>query len=132
SLRLGGETQGGYFAQAGKGRAVLVAPRNIGEQASRWLLDRGALILDPADIERVTLEVAARPSLVLLRQAGRWVAERDPTSRAGAAAGNALRELMAEQVVSLGAPREEQGFSAPQLIARIELESGKRLELKVG
>ncbi|HHH29910.1 MAG TPA: DUF4340 domain-containing protein, partial [Polyangiaceae bacterium] len=47
TVQLGAETTGGYFARRADAPAVFVAPRGLGQLASRWLLDTGALMVSP-------------------------------------------------------------------------------------
>jgi hypothetical protein len=99
--------------------------------ARRWLLDRSALLVDLADVDRVVLR-GAEKELVLVAHGDRWTVEGAPNSRAGDAVKRALEQLLAEQVVHLGAAAEREGMSEPALVVEIELRSAPKRTMVVG
>lgn len=102
---LGGETRGGYFARHDDDPAVFVAPKGVGSQAARWMLDRSAILVPLRDVAKVEL------------RSGDAVLERDGATLGPALEG--LGELIAEGVMHLGSPKEGAGFDNPLL--RIEI-----------
>ncbi|MBI4703564.1 MAG: DUF4340 domain-containing protein [Deltaproteobacteria bacterium] len=135
-LELGGEVPGGYYARRQGDPAVFVAPRGLGAMAERWLLDRGALLVDLAAVDTVSVTTGRRELQVVAGQES-WRAE-------GAGAGaealgrqvqEALRDLVAEGVARLGAPARAEGFARPRLVVRVDFVKDAapgRVVLRVG
>jgi hypothetical protein len=133
-LMLGAETSGGYFATRDGLAPVFVAPRALGQMAKEWLLDRGALMIDPIEVDRVTVTVANK-KLVLARRGDGWMLADDANGNDTRAAvvGKALESLLAEGVVSLGPPHEEHGIDGSKIGIVIARREGKpKIELIVG
>ena len=122
TVRLGTETTGGHFAQREGAAAVFVAPKGLGQLASRWLLDTGALMTTPSRIEKVRL-VAGERTREVTRQGTAW-----SDAPLGAAVERVLGELIAEGVVALGA--SDPSFDEPSL--RIEVTGEPSRTLLVG
>ncbi len=134
-IALGAPTGLGSFARLAGDPAVFVAPRRLEAAADRWILDRAALLVDAERITRVTLVAEGGKRVVLEAHAGALqvvgaAADAASTARA-AAVRDALGDLLAEGVVSVGPPDKAQGFDKPVLAVSVEL-GGKRLELRFG
>jgi hypothetical protein len=128
AFELGAETQGGYFARRAGTPGIFVAPRAMGLSASRWLLDRTALLIDSSRLSTVTLRGSDDRRLEIRVSGGRWVA---PSRGLGEQVQSALADLVAEGVVGLGPPSAAHGFDAPRL--RIELAGdGGPVVLEIG
>lgn len=119
-LVLGRDTAGGLYARA-DGAAVFVASRVLRDRATRLLVDRAAISVEPNRAERVVLRRGKR-SLVLVRAGGKLAA--DGGSPAAALAHEALLALKADDVVHLGAPQGDEGFADPALELRATYAAG--------
>jgi Domain of unknown function (DUF4340) len=134
-VALGAPTGSGTFARVSGDAAVFVASRRLEEAADRWLLDRSALVVDVEHLTRVTLAADGGKKLVLesragaLHEAGAAPGAED-TGRT-AAVRNALADLMADGVVSVGPPASAQGFDKPALRVTVEL-PGRQVDLRFG
>jgi len=133
-LLLGAETDGGYFATLEGSSAVFVAPRPLVAMGREWLLDRGALLVDAAEVERVVVAVGER-RLEVLRRGDAWTlaTPSSPNDTRATTVGKALEVLLAEGVVTLGRAARDEGFDAPK--ARVTItrrEGAPNLELTVG
>ncbi len=125
----------GSFARLAGDPAVFVAPRLLEAAADRWILDRNALLVDAERITRVTLAAEGGKRLLLEAHAGALQvvgAPADPASAALAAAvRDALADLLADGVVTVGPPLPSQGFDKPALVVTVEL-GARRLSLRFG
>jgi len=134
-VALGAPTGLGSFARLAGDPAVFVAPRRLETAADRWILDRAALLVDAERITAVTLVGEGGKRLVLQAHAGALQVVGAPADAASAARAAAVRDalgdLLAEGVVSVGPPDKAQGFDKPVLTVTVEL-GGKRLELRFG
>jgi hypothetical protein len=132
-LRLGAETQAGYFARHEGSSAAFVAPRRVGTLAKRWLLDRSALLVDPKNVTRVVLEHEG-DRVELSRVADRWVAaDGAPLPPVAAELDGVLGNLLTEGVVRRGAAAASDGVQSPRLLLTIERKGdGGRRELRIG
>ena len=134
-IALGAPTGAGSFARVAGDPAVFVAPRRLEAAANRWILDRTALLVDVERVTRVTLTAEGGKRLVLEAHGGALQvagAPADPASIARVAAvRDALNDLLAEGVVTVGPPAPAQGFDRPTLVVTVELGS-RRLELRFG
>lgn len=134
TVTLGAETEGGTFARLDGSSAVFVAPRPIVAMGREWLLDRGALMVEAAEIDRVMVAVGER-KLEVLRRGDAWAlaSASMPNDTRATTVGKALESLLAEGVVTLGTPAKDEGFDAPR--ARLQLtrrEGAKTLDLLIG
>jgi hypothetical protein len=134
-LLLGAPAANGSFARTGDDPAVFIAPKRIEGASGRWLLDRSALVVEPASVIRATLEGAKGSKLVLERGAAGALTIVDTTNKRpsadpalvarAAAIRDAFGDLMAEGAVSVGKPEEAEGFGAktkPAMTVVIERE----------
>lgn len=128
---LGGATQEGAFARVDDG-PVFVAPLAIEQAASRWLVDRNALLFVPNDLARVTLADATgkRKLAVERTDAGAFRVvgpggDGPEASRRAASVREAFSQLLPEGAVSLGAPEASQGLAKPRLVVTLELLPGR-------
>ncbi|MSP26404.1 MAG: DUF4340 domain-containing protein [Myxococcales bacterium] len=134
TLRLGADTSGGLFAQRDGDDAVFVVPRALFVAAGGWHLDRGALMLDGPNTERVRVERGGQ-TLELLRRGESWILSggesgQDTRSKT---LGMLLENLIAEGVVSLGPAEKAHGFEAPTAtIVSKARAGGKAVELSIG
>ena len=134
AIVIGAETSGGYFAQREGEDAVFVAPRSLVTAASGWLLDRSALMLDAASVERVSI-VSGKTELVLVRRGAVWaLAAGDSADDPRAAAvGSLLENLVAEAVVGLGPADATHGLDTPRASVSASARGGKKVyELSLG
>lgn len=143
-LALGAPTTDGSFARLSGDDAVFVAPRSLESAAGRWLLDRTALVVEPAEVQRVTLAPAGGAEVVVENAGGVWklagadkggtqgkqapggpggVAQAPADATLGATRAAAVRDvlgdLLAEGAVSVGKPEAHQGFEKPALTLTI-------------
>jgi hypothetical protein len=133
-LVLGAETEGGYFATLEGSSAVFVAPRPLFAMGREWLLDRGALLVDAAEVERVVVAVGER-RLEVLRRGDAWAlaTQTSPNDTRATTVGKALEALLAEGVVTLGKAAKDEGFDAPKArVSIVRREGSPTLELVVG
>jgi hypothetical protein len=121
---------GSSFARTAGDPAVFVASPTLETAATRWLVDRTALLVDVDRMTRATL-VRGDKKLVLEQSGGGLrIADSAATERA-AKLRDALRELLADAAVSVGPPVAAQGFDKPTL--RISVELGRaRFDLRFG
>ncbi|MBM4359967.1 MAG: DUF4340 domain-containing protein [Deltaproteobacteria bacterium] len=133
-LRLGAETDGGYFARLDRSPAVFVVPRALANLGREWLLDRGALLVEPAEVDRVTVTVGKK-KLDVTRRGESWVLPSGaaPNDTRATTVGKALEALLAEGVATLGKPAKEAGLDEPRARIRITRRDGlEPLELVIG
>jgi hypothetical protein len=127
-LALGTPTSGGSYAKLDGDAAVFVAPRALEDAASRLLIDRTALTIEPSAVARVTFTSAkGAKKLVLVHDGDAWRVDgaRGPDASAKAAAlRDAVSDLLAEGAVGLGAAKKPEGLDAPQLTIAVELRDG--------
>jgi hypothetical protein len=125
----------GSFARAGDDAEVFVAPRRLESAADRWLLDRTKLVAEIGHVTRVTMSADGGKRVVLEAGGGAFHvvgAGTDPAASARAAAvREALGDLVAEAVVSIGAASNREGFEKPTLTVDVE-ETGQRMRLRFG
>jgi len=133
-IALGAETEGGYFARRDAAGAVFVAPRPIAAMSREWLLDRAALLMEPNDVDHVTVTVKDR-QLDLRRRGDAWTLARGAKANdtRASAVGKALEALLAEGVSTLGKPATSEGFDEPRArIAITKRDGAGVVELTVG
>ncbi len=129
SLRFGNEGEGGVYARidetGGAPSPVFVAPLSLRAAASRIVIDRSALSIDPARAESITLTQGPR-SVALTRHQGRLLLAGGGTPPNPDELARGLAQLRADDVVHLGPAREAEGFGAPALVidARVDRGSG--------
>jgi hypothetical protein len=129
-LKLGAETQGGYFARSGDG-PVFVTAASLGADARRWLFDRSALLVDMQAISRVV--IAGRDREVRIgAQGDRWTVEGAPASNVGTRVKTALEQLIAEEVKHTGAADTREGIDKPALTVKITLRAGEERVVRIG
>src|SRR5262249_23932381 len=104
--------RGGAFARVSGDPAVFVAPRSLEAAADRWLRDGKGLLVDGDRMTRVTLAAGRGKKLVLVARGGALQAEGDraATPAQAAAVRDALAQLVADGVVSVGPPVRDQGL----------------------
>lgn len=122
---------GGSFARTSDDNAIFIAPKQLEIAASRWLLDRSVLSVDPTTVLRATLEAPGRAKIILERQPSGALAileSQRPSSAPSllakaAAIRDALADLRAEGAVSIGKPEDTEGLTPkPSLTLTIERE----------
>jgi hypothetical protein len=117
-LRLGAEARGVFSAPRDGLPAVFVVPKVVGAMARAWMLDRNALLVGLVDVEQV-----------------RWRrGDKERTEQGGALSAvvdKALRGMVAEGVVYLGAPREGD-FEEKSLELEVSLRGGDKMVLVAG
>lgn len=123
-VEIGAPTQDGVFARTSDDPAVFVAPVALEQTAGLWLLDRQALVVDPAAIARVEASTPGGKKIAAERSGDVW----KPSSNDGAAGRdadaavtlrNAVAGLIAEGVVGIGAPDRTTGLDKPRLVLTI-------------
>ncbi len=114
-ISIGNETEGGYFARRNKDHAVFVVPRPLATMSREWLLDRGALLIEPSDVDAITVTVGER-MLNVIRRGDTWalLGGTHPNDTRANVVGKALEALLAEGVVTLGPPAKAEGFDEPR------------------
>jgi hypothetical protein len=126
-----GSASAGSFARTGDDPAVFIAPKRLESAASRWLISRSVLVVEPASVLRATLEGASGAKIELERSpTGSFMVVEGkkkpsvgpPLVSKAAAIRDMLGDLMAEGAVSLGKPDESEGFKKPSIILSIERE----------
>ncbi len=127
-VALGAPSGTGAFARLQGDPAVFVAPHRLEAAADRWLFNRGALVVDVEHVTRVTLAGERGKKLVLADHDGALSVEgaaagSDAPTRA-AAVRDALGDLMADGVVSVGPPSSAQGLDRPVLKVTVEALGG--------
>ena len=136
TVRLGGEAAGGYYAQHDDERAVFVAPRALAGMARVWLLDRGALLPELKDVDRVeVVDDATKRSLTVIRRGDKWqLSTGDDRDSRAAAVGKAIEQLVADGVVRLGPESPADGLDPPRARITIRLHSkpATPMQLAVG
>lgn len=125
---IGAPSDTGSFARRDGDPAVFVAPKALEAAADRWLLDRGALQIEPAQIARATIADDAGKRLVIEQVGGAFrvagaASDAAATARA-AAVRDALGDLVAEGAVSVGPPEKAQGLDRPRLTIDVERAGG--------
>ncbi len=130
-VTLGAPTGAGSFARVSGDAVVFVAPRRLEAAADRWLLDRNALLVDVERMTRVTLAGEGGKKLVLAARGGALQVEGAAPPARAAAVRDALADLVADGVVSVGPPASAQGLDKPVLTVTVEV-PGRRMELKIG
>jgi hypothetical protein len=120
-VELGAATNDGVFARTGDDPAVFVAPPALEQAASLWLFDRQALVLDAAAIDRVEA-VAGAKKLVAERAGDVWKSASGDGEGVAATLRSTVTGLIAEGVVSTGAPDKSFGLDKPRLTLAITAE----------
>ncbi len=131
---LGAETDGGYFARRDKETAVFVAPRPLAVMSREWLLDRGALLIEPSEVDAVAVVVGER-KLEIIRRGDAWAlpGATHPNDTRAVTVGKSLEALLAEGVATLGSAAASEGFDVPRGRITITRRDGRTpLELIVG
>lgn len=120
-ILVGEAAGGGYFAKREGKDGVFVLPRALARRIESYAIDRAYFLVVPKEIRKVALRAKGK-SVTLVRSGERFVAEGDATISAERATSivEELADLRIEGVVSLGAPRKEEGFDAPRLEVEIE------------
>jgi len=122
SLVVGRAVPGGYFASVEGSSGVFLLERGVVERLSTLLIDRSALMVDPATLARLTLRSKGR-EVTFERRGGELRAEHvDPTAASTALA--ALGSLRAEAALHSGLARPAEGLAAPVLEVRAEPSPG--------
>jgi len=132
SLVVGRAVPGGYFASVEGSSGVFLVERGVVERLDTMLVDRSALMAEPAALARLTLRAKGR-ELTFERRGGELRSEHvDPS--AAAAALSALSSLRAEAALHSGPARPSEGLAAPVLEVRIEPSAGlgKPRAFKIG
>lgn len=119
-LLVGRDAQSGLYARA-DGAPVFVASRVLRDHATRLLVDRAAISVEPNRAERVVLRKGRR-ALVLVRTGGKLVP--DGGTAAAALVAEALLVLKADDVVHLGEAAPDEGFADPSLEIRTTVAAG--------
>lgn len=118
-VEIGAEASDGVFARTSDDPAVFVAPIAIVEAAGWWLFDRQALVIDPAAIARVEAAVPGGKKLAAERSGDAWKLVAGDGPDAAATLRNVVAGLLAERVVSTGAPDRAQGLDKPRLVLTV-------------
>lgn len=134
TVRFGAPGDDGPFAQIDGDPAVFVAPADLEEAALRWLVDRGAFRVRPADVVRVVVRGASGPPLTLERVEGALVPRGDAPDAAARAARvrEGIDDLVALEAVAIGAGRAEHGLASPVVTLEVTPREGKPYRVEVG
>ncbi len=97
-VALGAPSGTGSFARVTGDPAVFVAPHSLEALASRWILDRTALLPDVQRLTRVTLAAEGGKKLVLEPSGGALHAVGAPSDAAAAARAAAVRDALSDLV----------------------------------
>jgi hypothetical protein len=129
-LELGREVDLGVYAiidDGGTKSPVFLEPRIFRDALARILVDKSALTIDSANASSIVLSRAGA-HIELRRVADRLVGPDAGMATSTASIASALDTLRADDVVRLGPPQADEGFSAPSLEVQVELEGdgGKR------
>ena len=129
-LRFGRDGEGGVYAQVddrGVPSPVFVIAHPYREAATRILVDRSPLALDPARASDITL-ARDKTRVTLVRVADKLVAVDGGLASDPDALVLALGGLRADEVVRLGAPDPDEGFAQPslELSATVTTDGGAR------
>ncbi|MEZ4229461.1 MAG: DUF4340 domain-containing protein [Polyangiaceae bacterium] len=118
-LVVGAETSGGAYASLAGDPAVFVLPRATQQAMETWLIDRSLLMLDPNEVERVTLKRGDQ-TWVIKKDGERFVLE------SGELAADKVAQIMdsfsvtrAEAALHIGGPRPQEGFRQPALVVDV-------------
>ncbi len=136
-LVLGNEIDLGVYAivdDGGTKSPVFLEPRIFRDALARILVDRSALTIDSAKASLIVLSRAGA-RVELRRIADRLEGPDGGLATSVASIASALDTLRADDVVRLGSPGADEGFSAPSLEVSVDLEGdgGKRtLRLRFG
>jgi hypothetical protein len=118
-VEIGAEASDGVFARTSDDPAVFVAPIAIVQATSGWLFDRQALVIDPSAIVRVEAAVPGGKKLAAERAGDAWKLVTGDGADAAATLRNVVARLIAERVVSTGAPDRAQGLDKPRLVLTV-------------
>ncbi len=118
-VEIGAEASDGVFARTSNDPAVFVAPIAIVLAAEGWLLDRQALVIDPSAIARVEAAVPGGKKLAAERAGDAWKLVSGDGADTAATLRNTVSGLIAERVVSTGAPDRAQGLDKPRLVLTV-------------
>lgn len=134
TLRFGAPGDDGPFAQIDGDPAVFVAPEALEEAARRWLVDRGAFRVRPAEVTRLVASAGSGPALTLERVDGALVARSEAPDAAARAARvrEGLDELVALEAVAIGTGRPEHGLEQPVVSLEVTPREGKPFRLVIG
>ncbi|HEX4334818.1 MAG TPA: DUF4340 domain-containing protein [Polyangiaceae bacterium] len=125
-LVLGRQTASGFFATMEGDPGVFVLPRRLHETLTTLVLDRSALMMDPAITAKVT--VLAKDRGAVFERRGDEFVQTDSgeplSNEAIRKIIDTLSSLSAEAAVDVGPARKEQGFDRPELTVKIEREPG--------
>lgn len=121
-VEIGAATDDGVYARTSDDPAVFVAPPGIEQAASLWLFDRQALVIDSALLVRVEAAVAGGKTLVAERAGEAWKSVSGEGDAVAATLRAAVTGLIAEGVVSTGAPDRSFGLDKPRLTLTIVAE----------
>lgn len=121
-VEIGAATTDGVFARTSDDPAVFVAPAALEEVAGKWLFDRQALVLDAAALVKVEAAAAGGKKVVAERAGDAWKSTSGDGDAAAAALRSAVTGLIAEGVVSTGAPDRSFGLDKPRLVLTIVAE----------
>lgn len=133
---VGAPTGNGYFAKLAGDETVFIAGKKLVDAASAWLIDREVAALDAALVTRVTLAAPEGKKTVIEQVNGVFRVAGEAPSAAGSARAASVRDavadLKAEVVASVGAPEPHQGFAKPRLNVTIERSSGAPIKIAIG
>ena len=117
-VELGSQASDGIFARTSDDPAVFVAPLGVEQTLGAWLLDRQALVVDPAGLQRVEAQVPGGKKLAAERSGDVWKAIAGDAD-AAVTLRNTVAGLIAEGVVSTGAPEKSFGLDKPRLVLTV-------------
>jgi len=117
-VEIGAETADGVFARTSDDPAVFVAAHGLEQTAAMWLLDRQALVVDPAGIQRVEAKVPGGKKISAERVGDVWKAVAGDADVASTLR-NTVAGLIAEGVVGNGPPDKSYGFDKPRLVLTV-------------
>ena len=118
---VGEAAGGGYFAKREGQDGVFVLPRAVARKVESYAIDRAAFLIVPKEIRKVVVRAKGK-SVTIVRSGERFVAEGDASISPERATQivEELGDFRIYGVVSLGAPRKEEGFDPPRLEIEIE------------
>jgi hypothetical protein len=127
-LFFGNRTDSGVYARAEGQNPIFLVPHAVRGAASRLLVDRGALAVDPAKIDKVVL-VKGNTRFVLHKTSGKLTAPDGGTSELIDDVAHAIGLLRADDAVHFGPPTADEG--PPTLDIRVT-QNGKESVIHVG
>lgn len=135
---VGAVAADGSFAKLADDDSIFILPKNVEAIFSRWLLDRSPLVIEAESLITATIESPSgkrctleRGNNGILRASGDCANSPDLPAKVR----DALSDLLAEGVISLGASPKTQGFEQPALTLSISTQSAgepKHFQMKIG